>query len=191
MKFKKLFILILIQVTYIFAHGAIIGSNQNDVFNKGVRDFSAMSEGFLRDEVFSIGNHIIAPPKASPSKTPAITRQDKPQKPKRKGKGRKRDPCQRKYKNFCIHGECRYLKAEKSPSCVCQSGYYGERCHALTLPLENPINSYDQTTILAVVAVVLSSFCLVIISSLLVLRYHKRGVYNVENEEKFKLGIGA
>uniref|UniRef100_A0A8C8SR26 Proheparin-binding EGF-like growth factor n=1 Tax=Pelusios castaneus TaxID=367368 RepID=A0A8C8SR26_9SAUR len=108
---------------------------------------------------------------------------------KGKGKGKKRDPCLRKYKDFCIHGECKYVRELKAPSCICQPGYHGERCHGLTLPVENPFTSYDHTTALAVVAVVLSSLCLVIIAVLLILRCHKRGVYDVENEEKIKLGI--
>ncbi|XP_050818813.1 proheparin-binding EGF-like growth factor [Gopherus flavomarginatus] len=108
---------------------------------------------------------------------------------KGKGKGKKRDPCLRKYKDFCIHGECKYISELKVPSCICQPGYHGERCHGLTLPVENPSTSYDHTTALAVVAVVLSSLCLIIITALLMLRCHKRGVYDVENEEKIKLGI--
>uniref|UniRef100_A0ACB8EBY2 Uncharacterized protein n=1 Tax=Sphaerodactylus townsendi TaxID=933632 RepID=A0ACB8EBY2_9SAUR len=71
----------------------------------------------------------------------------------------------------------------------CLEGYHGARCHALSLPVENPLRSYDHTTILAVTAVVLSSLCLIIIGVLLVLRCHKKGVYDVENEEKVKLGI--
>lgn len=35
-----------------------------------------------------------------------------------KGKGKKRDPCLKKYKDFCIHGTCRYLKDIRTPSCV-------------------------------------------------------------------------
>ncbi|NXL86458.1 HBEGF factor, partial [Alectura lathami] len=108
---------------------------------------------------------------------------------KGKGLGKKRDPCQRKYKDFCIHGECKYIRELGAPSCICQPGYHGERCHGLTLPVEHPPSTYDHTTALAVVAVVLSSLCLVIIAALLMLRCHKRGVYDVENEEKIKLGI--
>uniref|UniRef100_K7G8U8 Proheparin-binding EGF-like growth factor n=1 Tax=Pelodiscus sinensis TaxID=13735 RepID=K7G8U8_PELSI len=108
---------------------------------------------------------------------------------KGKGKGKKRDPCLRKYKDFCIHGECRYLRELRAPSCICQPGYHGERCHGLTLPVENPSTGYDHTTALAVVAVVLSSLCLLLIALLLLLRCHKRGVYDVENEEKIKLGL--
>ncbi|XP_023405390.1 proheparin-binding EGF-like growth factor isoform X1 [Loxodonta africana] len=148
-------------------------------------------------------------------------------KKKGKGLGKKRDPCLRKYKDFCIHGECRYVKKLRAPSCLqnlpdlayscvlppvlcsqcrrqqedtgllvwgsmtsgCQPGYHGERCHGLTLPVENRLYSYDHTTILAVVAVVLSSVCLLVIVGLLMFRYHRRGGYNVENEEKVKLGM--
>ncbi|XP_038627405.1 proheparin-binding EGF-like growth factor [Tachyglossus aculeatus] len=108
---------------------------------------------------------------------------------KNQGLGRKRDPCLRRYKDFCIHGECKYVKELKAPSCVCQQGYHGERCHGLILPVENRLYGYDHTTALAVVAVVLSSVCLLIIAGLLMFRYHRRGVYDVENEEKTKLGI--
>ncbi|KAH0618085.1 hypothetical protein JD844_017065 [Phrynosoma platyrhinos] len=57
-------------------------------------------------------------------------------KKRRKGKGRKRDPCLRKYKDYCFYGECRYIRILKAPSCMC----------------------------------------------------HKQGAYDVENEEKVKLG---
>ncbi|XP_002190931.1 proheparin-binding EGF-like growth factor [Taeniopygia guttata] len=108
---------------------------------------------------------------------------------KGKGLGKKRDPCLRKYKDFCIHGECKYIRELGAPSCICQPGYHGERCHGLLLPVEHPPSAYDHTTALAIVAVVLSSLCLVIIAALLMLRCHKRGGYDVENEEKIKLGI--
>jgi heparin-binding EGF-like growth factor len=110
-------------------------------------------------------------------------------KKKGKGLGKKRDPCLRRYKDFCIHGECKYLKELRAPSCNCHPGYHGERCHGLSLPVENRLYTYDHTTILAVVAVVLSSVCLLVIVGLLMFRYHRRGGYDVENEEKMKLGM--
>ncbi|XP_032703392.1 proheparin-binding EGF-like growth factor isoform X1 [Lontra canadensis] len=110
-------------------------------------------------------------------------------KKKGKGLGRKRDPCLRKYKDFCIHGECKYVKELRAPSCICHPGYHGERCHGLSLPVENRLYTYDHTTILAVVAVVLSSVCLLVIVGLLMFRYHRRGGYDVESEEKVKLGM--
>ena len=39
-------------------------------------------------------------------------------KKKGKGQGRKRNPCLKKYKNFCIHGTCQYYKDLRAASCV-------------------------------------------------------------------------
>ncbi|XP_029368570.1 heparin-binding EGF-like growth factor a [Echeneis naucrates] len=107
-----------------------------------------------------------------------------------KGKGKKRNPCLKKYKNFCIHGTCQYLRDIRAPSCVCHPSYSGERCEFITLPVQSR-EGYNRTTALAVVAVVLSSVCLTIIGLLLMLRFHKRGAYDVENEEKVKLGLAS
>ncbi|KAK2890879.1 hypothetical protein Q8A67_013522 [Cirrhinus molitorella] len=107
---------------------------------------------------------------------------------KGKGKGKKRNPCLKKYKDFCIHGTCQYLRDLKGPSCICDQGYSGERCHLFSLEVKKNEGAYNRTTALAVVAVVLSSLCLTIIGLLLALRFHKQGAYNVENEEKVKLG---
>lgn len=60
-----------------------------------------------------------------------------------------------------------------TPSCCarrCKEEYSGERCQFITLPLEKPQEGYNRTTALAVVAVVLSSVCLIIIGLLLLLR---------------------
>ncbi|KAI7801615.1 heparin-binding EGF-like growth factor a [Triplophysa rosa] len=107
---------------------------------------------------------------------------------KGKGKGKKRNPCLIKYKDFCIHGTCKYLRDIKKPLCICDPGYSGERCHSFSLEVRTEESGYNRTTALAVVAVVLSTLCLTIIGLLLALRFHKRGAYNVENEEKIKLG---
>ncbi|KAJ8406130.1 hypothetical protein AAFF_G00310180 [Aldrovandia affinis] len=107
---------------------------------------------------------------------------------KKKGMGKKRNPCLKKYKDFCIHGTCQYLKSLRMPSCICQLDYSGERCHLFSLPVVNHEESYSRTTALAIVAVVLSSLCLTVIGILLAIRYHKRGAYDVESEEKVKLG---
>ncbi|KAM4555460.1 heparin-binding EGF-like growth factor a [Odontesthes bonariensis] len=107
-----------------------------------------------------------------------------------KGKGKKRNPCLKKFKDFCIHGTCQYLRDIRAPSCVCHPDYSGERCEFFTLPSHSP-EGYSRTTALAVVAVVLSSVCLTIIGLLLMLRFHKRGAYDVESEEKVKLGLSS
>ncbi|XP_078406940.1 proheparin-binding EGF-like growth factor isoform X1 [Cetorhinus maximus] len=118
-------------------------------------------------------------------------RQRKNRRGKRKGK---KNPCYRKYKDFCIHGECQYLKHIKEVSCRCFSGYEGVRCGTFILAVEHPKDPNDNTTTLAIVAVVLSSLSLTVILVLLVLglffdRYHRRvASYDVKSEEKIKLG---
>ncbi|XP_041826194.1 probetacellulin [Melanotaenia boesemani] len=34
---------------------------------------------------------------------------------------------------YCVHGECRYIKEQETPSCRCQSGYTGSRCEYVDL----------------------------------------------------------
>ncbi|XP_007431134.1 proheparin-binding EGF-like growth factor [Python bivittatus] len=165
--------------------------NREDLTNLHLRPSpKALAHVGERDGLLSKGDNL--------SELPQVAFMSKPQDPvtpnkggkkRRKGKGKKRDPCLGRYKDFCIHGKCKYIKKLKSPSCICQEDYHGERCHALSLPVENRFHSYDRTTILAVTAVILSSLCLIIIVVLLMLRCHKQGVYDVENEEKVKLGI--
>ncbi|XP_028315341.1 heparin-binding EGF-like growth factor a [Gouania willdenowi] len=109
---------------------------------------------------------------------------------RKKGKGKKRNPCLKKYKDFCIHGTCQYLRDIRAPSCVCHPNFSGDRCQFITLPVQSP-EGYSRTTALAVVAVVLSSVCLTIIGLLLMLRFHKRGAYDVENEKKVKIRLAS
>uniref|UniRef100_A0A7N9CJ78 Proheparin-binding EGF-like growth factor n=1 Tax=Macaca fascicularis TaxID=9541 RepID=A0A7N9CJ78_MACFA len=111
-------------------------------------------------------------------------------KKKGKGLGKKRDPCLRKYKDFCIHGECKYVKELRAPSCICHPGYHGERCHGLSLPVENRLYTYDHTTILAVVAVVLSSVCLLVIVGLLMFRNRLGTATSEKTQGDFRLQRG-
>ncbi|XP_073505598.1 proheparin-binding EGF-like growth factor isoform X2 [Phyllobates terribilis] len=65
------------------------------------------------------GNPIMASSKAVYSSKPKdMQGVEKIRNGRKKGKGRKRDPCLRKYKDFCIHGTCRFLKVTKEPYCV-------------------------------------------------------------------------
>ncbi|XP_076835839.1 heparin-binding EGF-like growth factor b [Brachyhypopomus gauderio] len=106
---------------------------------------------------------------------------------KRKGKGKK-DPCLRKkYRDYCINGVCQYMKELGRPTCRCEAGYTGERCHSISLPLGKKVENYNQTTALAVMALVLSLLCLTIIGILLAFRYHRKSNCDAESEEKIKL----
>ncbi|XP_061442949.1 proheparin-binding EGF-like growth factor [Rhineura floridana] len=196
-------VLVILSVLLAAGWSMLVNGEENEVYHKEGRDdladvqlFPAREtlehEGEREGGVSSTGDDFRELPQVaflSSPQDPVTPKKEGKGKKRKKGKGRKRDPCLRKYKDYCIHGECKYIKALKAPSCICQQGYHGHRCHALTLPLENPSHGYNHTTILAVTAVVLSSLCLIIIAVLLMLRCHKQGVYDVENEEKVKLGI--
>ncbi|TRY97512.1 hypothetical protein DNTS_000316 [Danionella cerebrum] len=122
-----------------------------------------------------------------PSALPTTEKRKERRKGKGKGKGRKKNPCLKEFKDFCIHGACHYLRELRTHSCVCHGGYSGERCHIFTLPVGKEEQRYSRTTALAVIAVVLSLMCLAVIAILLALRYHKKDDTEVEREEKVKL----
>ncbi|XP_070582581.1 amphiregulin [Erythrolamprus reginae] len=83
-----------------------------------------------------------------------------PNKPKRKGSEKKtkrkiKTPCEGKYKGFCVHGECRYIKQFLIPVCTCHPDYFGERCVEQFLKTKK-IN--DKTSVLKIEVVVVSIF---------------------------------
>ncbi|XP_045923431.1 probetacellulin isoform X1 [Micropterus dolomieu] len=41
--------------------------------------------------------------------------------------------CPEELTNYCIHGDCRYIKEQKAPSCRCLHGYIGARCEYVDL----------------------------------------------------------
>ncbi|KAM9840956.1 probetacellulin [Aulostomus maculatus] len=41
--------------------------------------------------------------------------------------------CPEEFLHYCIHGECRYINEQKTPSCRCQYGYIGSRCEYVDL----------------------------------------------------------
>ncbi|XP_017263432.1 probetacellulin isoform X2 [Kryptolebias marmoratus] len=41
--------------------------------------------------------------------------------------------CPEELLHYCIHGECRYIKEQNTPSCRCQVNYIGERCQYVDL----------------------------------------------------------
>uniref|UniRef100_A0A8C6HI94 Probetacellulin n=1 Tax=Mus spicilegus TaxID=10103 RepID=A0A8C6HI94_MUSSI len=41
--------------------------------------------------------------------------------------------CPKQYKHYCIHGRCRFVVDEQTPSCICEKGYFGARCEQVDL----------------------------------------------------------
>ncbi|KAM9451263.1 probetacellulin isoform 2-T3 [Clarias gariepinus] len=36
--------------------------------------------------------------------------------------------CPDKYINYCVHGSCRFVQEQNTPTCRCETGYIGARC---------------------------------------------------------------
>ncbi|XP_068609106.1 probetacellulin isoform X3 [Brachionichthys hirsutus] len=41
--------------------------------------------------------------------------------------------CPEELLNYCVHGDCRYIKEQEAPSCRCHRGFIGARCEFLDL----------------------------------------------------------
>ncbi|XP_026214421.1 heparin-binding EGF-like growth factor a [Anabas testudineus] len=167
-----------------------VGATTAKYVEEGEEDYNYYEDEDYFEDDFSGDYEPQVAMSSKPKDPSAVLNSDKKERKKSKGKGRKRNPCLKKFKDFCIHGTCKYLRDIRAPSCVCHPNFSGERCEFITLPVHSP-EGYNRTTALAVVAVVLSSVCLIIIGLLLMLRFHKRGAYDVESEEKVKLGSAS
>lgn len=201
-------LLVLAAISYNLAAGAAIDGYESEVTRsrrRGEKDILSILGGVLEQEPTAetaverspaeraVETSQVAVYKSAENST--VTEEGKKRKGKRERKNKrgkkkgKRNPCYRKYKDYCFHGECRYLHHINEVACRCFPGYDGIRCHSYILAVEHPKDPNENTTTLAIVAVVLSSLSLTVILVLLVLGYHRRvASYDVKNEEKIKLG---
>ncbi|CAN2388892.1 Epidermal growth factor-like domain [Pristimantis euphronides] len=118
---------------------------------------------------------------------PVTTVEKKKTEKKKKGKRNKNGPCQTKYKGFCVHGKCRYLKRADEVSCKCHENYFGERCTEQYLKTETT-NPSDMTTTILVVVVVLSTLSITAIVIAIIVHRRKYSSYDCEAEETKRLG---
>ncbi|XP_070845494.1 probetacellulin isoform X2 [Chaetodon trifascialis] len=58
--------------------------------------------------------------------------------------------CPEEFTSYCVHGECRYIEEQQTPSCRCQPGYIGSRCEYLDLDWR--IGEKQQIIIACVIA---------------------------------------
>ncbi|XP_044133729.1 proheparin-binding EGF-like growth factor isoform X3 [Bufo gargarizans] len=115
MKFLKLLLLLAVKGLIAVIHGAVI--DPFDVLQKPTNELER--PGLHEKPQATGGNLIIASSRAAhSSKSKDAQREEKIHNVRKKGKGLKRDPCLRKYKDFCFHGTCRFLKVTKDPYCV-------------------------------------------------------------------------
>ncbi|XP_074848154.1 amphiregulin [Carettochelys insculpta] len=173
-------------------HGTTSGSDYEDTEEEEEQDLTA--------PINIVDDSVRVQPLISPKQT-KTEKEKNPDKTKRKrnkgkkSKKKKGTPCDGEYKNFCIHGECKYLEDLKKVSCKCHQDYFGERCGEQFMKTQkrNDIGNYS-TTILVVVAVLLSSISFIAIVVIVIMQVRKTCPQYEEKEERKKLrqenGIG-
>ncbi|XP_022064242.1 probetacellulin isoform X2 [Acanthochromis polyacanthus] len=67
--------------------------------------------------------------------------------------------CPEHLQHYCIHGDCRYVKEQKTPSCRCWSGYHGSRCEYANL---DPLIGNRQIIIYCTIAVLVLIILLIV-----------------------------
>uniref|UniRef100_A0A803K435 Amphiregulin n=1 Tax=Xenopus tropicalis TaxID=8364 RepID=A0A803K435_XENTR len=150
-------------------------------------DFSIL--GFITDD------SIRAEPVIKPENPPKKGEKKNSEKKKKKERGdkkkkKKKNPCQTTHKDYCIHGECKYLTSLQEVTCICQPEYFGERCSEQSMKSQTKGNLSDTSTIaLAVVAVLLSTISITAIIIIIVVHTRRKyASYQCEVEEKKRLG---
>ncbi|CAM4547216.1 unnamed protein product [Caretta caretta] len=142
--------------------------------------------------MYIVDDSIRVEPVIKPKQT-KTDREKNPDKIKKRNKGKKNKkkkkgtPCEAEYKNFCIHGECKYLEDLKEVTCKCRQDYFGERCGEQFMKTQkrNDIGN-DSTTILVVVAVLLSSISFIAIVVLILAQSSGKRILNVKKRRKEK-----
>ncbi|XP_034992991.1 amphiregulin [Zootoca vivipara] len=161
------------------------------VFSSGVdyeeteEEEVAMAPQFLAGDSATVAFELKKPAKSESGKKNS-------NKPKRKGnnkgrKNKKKTPCEAEFKNFCVHGDCKYYEHLRKATCKCHSDYFGERCVEQFLKTHsadgNDVES-STSTILASTAGLLTFAAIGIIVTLLV---RKRCSVCDEKEERKRL----
>ncbi|XP_051821219.1 amphiregulin [Antechinus flavipes] len=77
----------------------------------------------------------------------------------RKRKQKKINPCDGEYKNYCIHGECKYIESLEAVTCKCHQDFFGERCGEQSMKTHSLGDVGNPFTVLAIVAAILSVLC--------------------------------
>ncbi|KAM5191748.1 amphiregulin [Mantella aurantiaca] len=151
---------------------------------------------FIDDDSIRV-QPVIKPENTETSTVTASKKGDKKNGEKKKKKGskkgnkkKKQNPCLTTHKNFCIHGECRFLEKIPEVSCKCQQNFFGERCSEQSMTTgKEKLSDITTTTVLAVIAVLLSTLSIAAIIIIIVVHTRRKySSYQYEAEEKKKLG---
>uniref|UniRef100_A0A8C5LM24 Amphiregulin n=1 Tax=Jaculus jaculus TaxID=51337 RepID=A0A8C5LM24_JACJA len=120
-------------------------------------------------------------------------------KPKRKRKGgkngkhrrnkKKKNPCDKEFQNFCIHGECKYIDNLEAVTCKCHHDYFGERCGEKSMKTHSMVDGDLSKIALAAVTALVSAASFTAIAVVITIQLRKRYLreFEGEAEERKKL----
>lgn len=154
-------------------------------------------KGFFIDDDAILVQPVIKPENSEASTVTTNKKSEKKNGEKKKKKGskkgnkkKKQNPCLTTHKNFCIHGECRFLEKIPEVSCKCQQNFFGERCSEQYMTsAKEKLSDITTTTVLAVIAVLLSTLSITAIIIIIVVHTRRKySSFQYEAEEKKKLG---
>ncbi|XP_036618474.1 amphiregulin [Trichosurus vulpecula] len=144
------------SVTEALSGSEVSSGTEYDYYEEYEEDLQL--SGYIIDDSIKVG-HLVKPKKngTESEKNPKARR--------KKNKGRKRkpkkmaNPCDEKYKNYCIHGECKYIESLKAVTCNCHQDFFGERCGEQSMKTHSMGDGGHSVTALAVVTALLSLLC--------------------------------
>ncbi|XP_048220195.1 amphiregulin [Perognathus longimembris pacificus] len=155
-------------------------------------DSEPQISGYIVDD--SVRVEQVVKPKRN--KTESEKTSDKPKRKKKGGKNgknrrnkKKKNPCDAEFKNFCIHGECKYIENLNAVTCKCHHDYFGERCGEKSMKTQSIVDDDLSKIALAAVAAFLSAVSFTAIAVVVTVQLRKRYAreYEGEAEERKKL----
>ncbi|XP_074128625.1 amphiregulin [Sminthopsis crassicaudata] len=142
--------------------------------------------GYVLDDSIRVG-HLVKPKK---NRTESEKNSNKTGRKKSKGRKRKqkKNPCNGEYKNYCIHGECKYIESLEAVTCKCHQDFFGERCGEQSMKTHSLGDGGNSMTALAIVAALLSVFCFsaIVLISKQIWKARYR-IHDQRNEERKQL----
>lgn len=161
-------------------------------------DYSEEDDNEPRISSYILDESIRVEPVVKPKKNK--TEEEKTtDKPKRKKKGRKngknkqnrkkKNPCNAEFQNFCIHGECKYIRHLDAVSCNCHQDYFGERCGEKSMKTQRLVDNDLSKIALAAIAAFITALSVTAIAVIVTILLRKRYLreYEGEAEERKKL----
>ncbi|XP_072480350.1 amphiregulin [Notamacropus eugenii] len=169
------------SVTEAFSESEVSSGTEYDYYEEYEENLQLA--GYIIDDSIKV-EHLVKPKKNE-------TESGKKTKTRRKkNKGRKRkpkkmaNPCDEKYKTYCIHGECKYIESLEAVTCKCHPDFFGERCGEQSMKTHSMGDGDHSITVLAIVTAFLSLCISAIVIIAIQLRKAHSNAHDQEAEER-------